>query len=493
MTREIALNLALDGWITRWQMENALQAQIIYQGSLITSLIKLGYISEERMLGYYSRFSNIPIIREDLFENVPLSILNLVTKDLVYKWRILPVGKRDDHLIVAMCEPPRAERLEQIRIITGLPVQAVLTTERFLVKMIRHYYAITSPSILLADLPSVELHVPTEEEAPVDQPSAEAEGLEASVAAESDKEAEAEFTASMENARVDLDQPFDNEESVADALDRQIKQTEISSTTPSAVSSEIEAEPQQAESADKSESELDTDSSQESLETTPEDSDEPDTSEDFDAVATIGAIPDEDTETVEDAQPPLDDEPFVEEDVDQTEEREPESPDFPTRLLDLEEVLLLADSRDDIIMGSCEWVKNYFSVSLFFTIKKSQAVGFHAEGGQRTPAEIKELEVSLNLASSCQTAIQERRALYQKWEDDTALGHIAGFCGLTLPLSAMVSPIILKGKPVGLLIGLDPIFEGDEADFPNENDWQQVKDTVSAAFESFILNKKLGV
>ena len=166
MTREIALNLAQDGWVTRWQVENALQAQLIYQGSLITSLIKLGYVTEDRMLGYFSRHADIPIIREDLLENVPTSVLDLLSRDLVYKWRILPVGRHEDELIVAFSEPPRKGLLEHIHIITGRPVRPVLTTERFLVKMLRYYYGIGLPSILQADLSSVDLDVPAEDETP---------------------------------------------------------------------------------------------------------------------------------------------------------------------------------------------------------------------------------------------------------------------------------------------------------------------------------------
>ena len=168
------------------------------------------------------------------------------------------------------------------------------------------------------------------------------------------------------------------------------------------------------------------------------------------------------------------------------------NPDFQARLTDLQELLLLADSRDDIIEGCSGWLKYFFSVTVFLTIKKSQAVGFYMEGSERSPDEIKDLVLSLNLTSACRTAIEDHQAQYGDFADDTAIGHMAGFFNLEQPLSTLVVPVILKGKPVGLLVGLDAI-EHENAPAVEATEWSQVKDTISAAFESFILNKKLGV
>lgn len=140
MSRELALTLAKERWITRWQLENALQAQLIYKGPLLTNLIKLGYLHEDKALRFSSKVYNIPLVKDELLENIPPRIIELIPRDFANKLRLLPIGIKDGTLMIALCTPPDSNLIGDLSFFVGMPVRALLCSERSLVKAIKHFY-----------------------------------------------------------------------------------------------------------------------------------------------------------------------------------------------------------------------------------------------------------------------------------------------------------------------------------------------------------------
>lgn len=140
MSRELALTLAKERWITRWQLENALQAQLIYKGPLLTNLIKLGYLREDKALRFSSKIYNIPLVKDELLENIPPRIIELIPRDFANKLRLLPIGIKDGTLMIAVCTPPDSNLIGDLSFFVGMPVRALLCSEKTLVKAIKHFY-----------------------------------------------------------------------------------------------------------------------------------------------------------------------------------------------------------------------------------------------------------------------------------------------------------------------------------------------------------------
>jgi len=171
MSHELVLQLAEDGWITRWQLENAFQAQLIYHGSLVDNLLKLGYIEEDRILQYYASTFDLAFLPEEKLRSLTTPILDLFTRDLVVTWRALPVVLADDVLQVASSSPFAERTLEDISFFTGFPVRPLLIRERTLLEAARYHYGIKLPSVVF-DSPvssSIAEHPDGEEPLTVDE------------------------------------------------------------------------------------------------------------------------------------------------------------------------------------------------------------------------------------------------------------------------------------------------------------------------------------
>ncbi len=440
--REAALLLAEEHLITRWQLENALQAQLIYHGSILANLMKLGYLNEKQVLAFLSRQYKIPIIKEDLLKSIPERILDLLPKDQIDEWLILPVGIKNGYLVLATPSPLDQEKLQNISAFVGMKIKPVLTSEKILVRYVLHYYAISLPSVILESKKRHVFSMPAVDEVgghptlyPADLHEGEAgEGLE-----EIEEIADAAIAASVP---ADL---LGNEDDIEDIL----------ATLPSDLREDAGSRKPPPLPAGQAAT-----------------------------VAGTEIVTESDAGSLE-----IMDVPFVEPE-EPAEEGVTVSP-FSEGLENLEDMLDEADNRDDIIQYACKWLSEFFEIALFLTVKKSGATGFHYSGKEEIEQDIKELELSLNLASICSDAKETNEPYIGLPDEDTSLDHMARFFGKEPPVSAVVLPISLKAKPIGLLVGLLAVEESTLA--TSQNDCYRAQNAVGSSFETLILSKKVGV
>jgi len=71
---------------------------------------------------------------------IPDEILNMVPRDLVEQYRLLPVYRKGDVLVVAMVDPSNADARAAVAEETGLSVEGVRAEERMLLARIVQYY-----------------------------------------------------------------------------------------------------------------------------------------------------------------------------------------------------------------------------------------------------------------------------------------------------------------------------------------------------------------
>ncbi len=56
-------------------------------------------------------------------------IINLIPKHLVHRYRALPIARKNNRLTVAMSNPLDIYTIDQLRLVTGLEIDVVITVE----------------------------------------------------------------------------------------------------------------------------------------------------------------------------------------------------------------------------------------------------------------------------------------------------------------------------------------------------------------------------
>jgi len=121
--------------LTEEDLERALQVQKGTREPLGQLLVKMGLISERDRARALGRQWGIPFVELNQ-EEVDLAIVNLIPKHLVNRYRALPIARKDNRLVVAMSNPLDIFTIDQLRLVTGMEVDVVITVEEDLSAMI---------------------------------------------------------------------------------------------------------------------------------------------------------------------------------------------------------------------------------------------------------------------------------------------------------------------------------------------------------------------
>ena len=121
------------------QLKSALDFQKKNSLPLGTSLVTLGFISEEEIAQALSRQLGYPYIDLDQFEVYP-EVINLIPADVSKKHMVMPIHRIRSFLTLAMVDPTDLEIIEDIRFRTGLSIQPVIASESGVMNAINKYY-----------------------------------------------------------------------------------------------------------------------------------------------------------------------------------------------------------------------------------------------------------------------------------------------------------------------------------------------------------------
>ena len=134
------------GIITQEQLEDALFEQKKSGGRLGQVLRQLGYVSEETMIEFIGKQLNIPNI--DLEQVAPdKQVVNLVPEAIARRHKAIPVSKVGNVLTLAMSDPLDVFAIDDVAGITGCAINAVVSTERSVLKAIDRYYWIQETAL----------------------------------------------------------------------------------------------------------------------------------------------------------------------------------------------------------------------------------------------------------------------------------------------------------------------------------------------------------
>lgn len=117
------------GIIDDFQLNSALSYQRHWGGRFGESLIKLGYLTEDKLQNFLARQFDLPQI--ELFgRQIPADVLAYIPVEKAREFHVLPVERREIdgtmHLVVAMTDPTNLMVTDSLQFMTGCRIKPAL-------------------------------------------------------------------------------------------------------------------------------------------------------------------------------------------------------------------------------------------------------------------------------------------------------------------------------------------------------------------------------
>jgi type IV pilus assembly protein PilB len=146
MSQRLGDLLVREKVITPEQLERALKAQRESGGQmrLGSTLVQLGYISDEEVTNFLSRQYGLPAINLQYFEIDP-TVIKLVPEDTAKRYQILPLSRVGAALTIAMADPTNVFAIDDIKFMTGFNVEPVVASEPAIAEAIEKAYGSSVP------------------------------------------------------------------------------------------------------------------------------------------------------------------------------------------------------------------------------------------------------------------------------------------------------------------------------------------------------------
>ena len=129
------------GLVGEEQVEQAIQHQVLYGGRLGTSLLELGFITEEGLLQGLSRLYGVPGATLDPREITPATVA-LLPKSLVARFKVFPWKLKGKTLFLLMMNPHDHTAIARISLSQGYIVKPLVVPEFRMVQLLRDHYGV---------------------------------------------------------------------------------------------------------------------------------------------------------------------------------------------------------------------------------------------------------------------------------------------------------------------------------------------------------------
>jgi type IV pilus assembly protein PilB len=125
--------------ITAEQLKQALNLQKKAGGRLGTNLVKLGYVTEEKLVAFLSKQFGVPAIKLSDYKIDP-AVVKLIPIEMARKYTIMPVARVGATLTIAMTDPSNVFAIDDVKFMTGYNVEVAVSSETGIATAINNYY-----------------------------------------------------------------------------------------------------------------------------------------------------------------------------------------------------------------------------------------------------------------------------------------------------------------------------------------------------------------
>ncbi len=129
------------GLVGEDQVEQAIQHQVLYGGRLGTSLLELGFITEEGLTQGLARLYGVPGATVDPREITPETIA-LLPKSLTARFKVFPWKLKGKTLFLLMMDPQDHTAVARISLSQGYIVKPLVVPEFRMVQLLRDHYGV---------------------------------------------------------------------------------------------------------------------------------------------------------------------------------------------------------------------------------------------------------------------------------------------------------------------------------------------------------------
>src|SRR5712691_8437466 len=128
--------------ITERQLNEALATMRQSKGAsrLGSTLVKMGYIPEEKLLQFLAQQYRVSAVDLKMHQHIDPAIIKLVPLELVKKHMVLPLKRVGATLTVAMLDPTNIFALDDLKFRTNYTIEPVIAAESSLLEAIKKYY-----------------------------------------------------------------------------------------------------------------------------------------------------------------------------------------------------------------------------------------------------------------------------------------------------------------------------------------------------------------
>lgn len=134
--------LIKQGLITKEQLSQALERQVVFGGRIGTNIVELRILEEKELTKFLGRFFGVPEAPPELTDSVPDEVIQSISRDIAEKYKILPFKKDRKRLHTAMLNPKDMKEIDELRFVTGFEIIPHVITELRLLHALEKYYGI---------------------------------------------------------------------------------------------------------------------------------------------------------------------------------------------------------------------------------------------------------------------------------------------------------------------------------------------------------------
>jgi len=150
--------------ITKEQLDKALEIQRSHGGNFSRILIDQNFTTEKKLMVGLSKYLNLPPIDLKRIKISP-DIIEFIPRNMAVFYQAVPISKVGDILTVAMADPLNIVAMDDIKLITGLKIQPVISNPKDIQNAIENYYAPTAEiQDIIKEIPISEVEISHEEE-----------------------------------------------------------------------------------------------------------------------------------------------------------------------------------------------------------------------------------------------------------------------------------------------------------------------------------------
>src|SRR4026208_718041 len=127
------------GDLTADQLPQAGGPRREHGGALSPPLLRLNFLSEEKLLSYLEREYRLPVV-DPLSLDIPREVLSIVPQTLALKHHLVPTALVRATLTPAMAHPSNLMAINEVKFLTGYDVKVAVAAPTVIQHSIERYY-----------------------------------------------------------------------------------------------------------------------------------------------------------------------------------------------------------------------------------------------------------------------------------------------------------------------------------------------------------------